>query len=133
MTTVENSVQDAVLTALENLVNPRLELATKSANAFSRRSVDGNVLEPDQRNFLGNIESLQRTSSNRINSRTDLNRIDETRGENTAEGGHLVVNERNIDRQTYTHHIVQSNVESWKLAMKLESVCYHKCKKSSTE
>ena len=51
MTSVETRVQDALLTAIEYLVIPRVELAMKSANAFSERSVDGNVLEPDQRDF----------------------------------------------------------------------------------
>ena len=82
LTSVQTRIQDAVLTAIENLVIPRIELAMKSANAPSERSVDGNVLEPDQRDFLGNnIESLRMTTSGKINSHTDLQRIDETRGE----------------------------------------------------
>ena len=50
MTSVETRIQDAVLTAIGNLVIPRVEMAIKSANAPSGRSVDG-ALEPDQRNF----------------------------------------------------------------------------------
>ena len=46
------------------------------------------------------------TASKRINSHTDINMIDKTRGNITVEGGDLLVNERNIDRQTHTHHIV---------------------------
>ena len=83
---------------------PTVELAMKSANASSGRSVDGNVLEPERRYFSGNIEGLQMTASSRINSHTDLNRIVETRGNITAEGGDLLVNERNSDRQTHTDH-----------------------------
>ena len=52
MTSVETRVQDAVLTAIENLVLSRVELGMKSANAHSERSVDGNVLEPDQRDKI---------------------------------------------------------------------------------
>ena len=52
MISVETRVEDAVLTAIENLVIPSLELAMKSANAHSERGVDGYVLEPDQRNFF---------------------------------------------------------------------------------
>ena len=37
MTTVETRTQDAVLTAIENLVIPRVELAMKSSNTFSGR------------------------------------------------------------------------------------------------
>ena len=76
----------------------------KLANASSGRSVNDNVLEPDQRDFSGNIEGLQMMASRRINSRTDLNRIDETPGNFTVEEGDLLVNERNIDRQTHIHH-----------------------------
>ena len=68
------------MTAIENLVISGVELGMKSANAFSGQSVDGNVLEPGQRDFSGNIEGLQVTASSRINSHTNLNRIDETRG-----------------------------------------------------
>ena len=92
MTSVENRVQNAVLTAMENLVILRVELAIKSANAPSGRSVHGNVLEPHQRDFLGNVERLQMTASSRINSNRDLNRIDRTRGNFTAQEGDLLVN-----------------------------------------
>ena len=106
MTAVETRVQDAVLTAIENLVIPGVELAMKSTNAASAgRSVDGNVLNLDQRDFSGNVEGLQMTASGRIRSRTDLNMIYETRGNITVEEGDLVVNEKNIDRQSHTHHI----------------------------
>ena len=104
MTSVETRVQDALLTGIENLVIPRVEFDKKSANAPSERSVDGNVLEADQRDFLGKIEGLWMTASSRINSHTDLNRIDETRGNITVEEGDLLVNEKNIDRQAYAHH-----------------------------
>ena len=104
MTSVETRIQDAVLTAIENLVIPSVELALKSANAPSERSVDGIVLDPDQRDFLSKIEGLRMTAPSRINSHTDINRIDETRANITVEEGDLLVNEKNIDRQTYAHH-----------------------------
>ena len=44
------------------------------------------------------------TASSRINSHTDLNRIDETRGNTTVEESDFLVNEKNIDRQTHAHH-----------------------------
>ena len=51
MTTVEISVQHAVLTAIESLVNPRVEMAMEVTNASPGRSVDGNILDADQREF----------------------------------------------------------------------------------
>ena len=80
MKSVETRVQDAVLTAIEILVIPRVELAVKSVNAHSEWSVDGNILEPHQRDFLGDIEGLRMTAFSRRNSHMDLSRIDETRG-----------------------------------------------------
>ena len=44
MTSVETRVQEAILTAIEDLVIPMVELAMKSAKVPSGRSVDGNVL-----------------------------------------------------------------------------------------
>ena len=78
MTTVENRVHEAILTAMESLVIPGVEIAIKSVNASSGRDADSVVPDPDQRDFSGNIESLQMIASNRINSNTDLNKIDET-------------------------------------------------------
>ena len=70
----------------------------KSANASSVRSVDGKVLEPEPRDYSGVVQVLQMTALSRIQSRTDLNRIDEIRGNITSEEGDLVVNGKNIDR-----------------------------------
>ena len=47
------------------------------------------------------------TGSSRRSWHTDLNRIDETRANITVEEGDLLVNEKNIDRQTYAHHSYQ--------------------------
>ena len=46
------------------------------------------------------------TASNRINSHTDIKRIDETRGKLTVVEVGLLVNGKNIDRQTYAYHMV---------------------------
>ena len=58
ITSVETRVQDMVLTAIDNLVIPIVELAMKSTNASSGWTVDGNVLKPDHRDFSGNVEGL---------------------------------------------------------------------------
>ena len=48
------------------------------------------------------------TGSSRINSHTDLKMIDETGGNIIIERDDLLVNERNIDRQTHTHQSLNS-------------------------
>ena len=104
LTTVETKVQDGILTAIESLVIPGVELAMKSVNASSGRCLGGNVLKTVKRDFPGNIEGLRMTASSRINSYTDLNKIDETSGNSTVEVGDLVINERKFDWQTHAHH-----------------------------
>ena len=89
---------------------PRVELSMNSVNASSRQRADGNVLELDQRDFLGDIEGLQMTTPSIIHSRTDSNGIDETRGNNTLEESDLLVNEKNVDWQILTHHNHQNQL-----------------------
>ena len=58
------------------------------------------------------------TTSIRLKSITDFNRIDETRGNQIVEAGDLSVSGRNIDRQTYTRHNY-GNLEREELQLKL--------------
>ena len=67
--------------------------------------MDSFVLDVVQRDFSGIIEGVKLTASSRINSHTDLNKIDETRGNITVKRVNLLVNERNIDRKKHTHHV----------------------------
>ena len=48
------------------------------------------------------------TASNSIISHWDLNRIDDTRGIFTVDEDDLLVNEKNLDRQTHAHHSKQA-------------------------
>ena len=81
----EAKVQAAILSAMENLVVPRLELALRSADIYSTRNPDSVVLDPYQRDFSGDTSDLQMTASRRYNSNINLDRIDGTRGIITVE------------------------------------------------
>ena len=70
MATVETRVPDTVLTAIETLVIPRVDMTMNSPNVSSGRCVDGHLLEPEQRDFSGEIEGIQKTALSRINSHT---------------------------------------------------------------
>ena len=76
------------------MVIPRVEIARNSVNASPGRGVRSVALEPDQRDLSGNFEGLQMIISSKINSYTDFNGFDETRGNITVEGGDLTVNEK---------------------------------------
>ena len=122
ITTLKIRLKDAVLTAIESLIIPRVELAMKLVNASYGYGVDSVVLEPDQRDFSGNMEGFQMTASSRINSHTDIDRIDETRGNITVKRGRgdLLVKEGNIDRQTHNHH---RSTKVWSVGSHLISLC----------
>ena len=104
MTTVETRVHDELMIAIEKTVIPRVHKARKSANTSSGGGVGIVALESDHRDLSGNFEGLQLITSSKINSYTDLNSFDETRGKTTVEGVDLTVNEKHIDRQTHNHH-----------------------------
>ena len=80
--TVYARIHDAILAAMDNLVIPRVELATNSLNVSFVRDPGFILLDPYQRSFSGNVEGLQMTASTTLNSNTDLNRIDDTRAAN---------------------------------------------------
>ena len=104
LTTFETLVQDAKLTAIENMVNPSLESAMKSLNGSPERSVDSVIQDPDQKKNSGFIEGLQMTASSRLYSNTYIKKVGETRGSFTEERVDWSVNKTNFDRQTHTHH-----------------------------
>ena len=62
MTKVGTRVQDAMLTSIENLVIPNVELAMKSVIASSGRSVDSALAYPGRRKLSVNAEDLQMTA-----------------------------------------------------------------------
>ena len=100
---VMTTVKTRARTALESLVIPRVSLARKSDKATSRSDSDSVVPNPDREDFSAFTEGLQMTAWKRISSKTDLNKTDETRGNNSVKGGDLSDNERNFGRQSHTH------------------------------
>ena len=104
MTTVATGVQDAILTAKENMVIAKVEQAMKTANASSGRVVESIVPDPDNRDFSGKFVYLWMTALKRINFNLDTKKIVKTRGIFTVEGGDLSVNKKNFQRQTQGHH-----------------------------
>ena len=86
-----------MLASIEILLIPKVEQVMKSVNASSGHGVGSVVLDSDQRDFSENIEGLQMIDLNRMNSHTDLNRVDVTLGYFTVEGVELLINERNLD------------------------------------
>ena len=106
--TVEDRIQNAILTAFDNIVAPKIELAIRSINASSGRDVTSVSANSERREQVGinaPFESASRSSDTLGVSKVN----DETRHNIADEVSELPVPEAHFDRQPHTHH---SNVPS---------------------
>ena len=107
--TVADRIQNAILTAIDNIVAPKIELAIRSINASSGRdvtSVTANsergeqvVISASFGNVYGNNNNLHVSNVN-----------DETRHNIPDEVSELSVPETHLDRQPLTHHSCTTRV-----------------------
>ena len=64
--TVENRIQNAILTAIASIVAPNIELATRSKNASSGRDATGVTANSERREHAGIIAFFGSASGNNI-------------------------------------------------------------------
>ena len=76
--TVEDRINSAILSALDNIVAPQIELAIRSINASSVRDVTSVTANSERRKRLGVNASFENASENN-NTLSVLNKNDETR------------------------------------------------------
>ena len=102
--TVEDRIQNAVLTAIDNIVTPKIELAIRSINASSGRDVTSESGNSERREYEGINASFENASAN---NRTlgMANTNDETRHDFHDGVSELPVLEAQFDRQLPTHHL----------------------------
>ena len=85
---VQNRVHSAILTAMDNVVIPRVEMAVRSITESSGREPSSMVQNPDQRDFSGNTENTPLMSaSSWVDLNIDQDRNDETRNVENFEDG----------------------------------------------
>ena len=102
--TVEDRIQNAILTAIENIVTPKIELAIRSINASSGQDVTSVTASSERGERVGVNTSLENASeSNKTLLVPNVN--DETRLNIPDEVSELSVPETRFDRQPQTHHI----------------------------
>ena len=103
--TVEDRIQNAFLTAIDNIVTPKMELAIRSINASSGRDVTSVSANSERRERVGINASFENASRN--NDTLDVSNVnDETRHNIPDEVSELSVPETHFDRQAHTHHTV---------------------------
>ena len=103
--TVEDRIQNAILTAFDNIVAPKIELAIRSINASSGRDVTSVSANSEHREHVGINTSFENASGNN-NTLGVSNVNDETRHNILDEVSELSVPETHFHRQSHTHHMV---------------------------
>ena len=101
--TVEDRIQNAILTAIDNIIAPKIELAIRSINASSGRDVISVAANSEHWEYVGINASFENASgNNNILHVSNVN--DEIRYNIPDEVGELSAPETHFDRQTHTHH-----------------------------
>ena len=102
--TVEDRIQNAILTAIDNIVAPKLELAIRSINASSGRDVASASGNSERREYEGINASFENASeNNRTLGTTHIN--DETRCNSHDGVSELPDPGTQFDRQSPTHYV----------------------------
>ena len=103
--TVEDRIQNAILTVIKNIVAPKIELAVRSLNASSGRDATSVSANLERRERVGINASFKNASKN--NDTLDVSNVnDETRQNNPDAISELSVPETHFERQVHTHHMV---------------------------
>ena len=101
--TVEDRIQKAILTTIDNIVAPKIELAFRSINASSGRDVTSVTANSERGEHVGTDASFGNASANNNILRVS-NVNDETRHNMPDEVSELSVPETHFGRQAHTHH-----------------------------
>ena len=103
--TVEDRIQNTILTAIDNIVTPKIELAIRSINASSGRDATSVSPSSERREHVGINASFKNASGN-DNTLGVSNVNDETRRDIPEEVSELSVPETRFNWQPHTHHMV---------------------------
>ena len=100
---MQSRIQNAILTAIHNIVAPKIELAIRSINASSGRDATSVTANSECGEFVRINASLENASGNN-NTLGVSNVNDETRHNLPDEVSELSVPETHFDRQAHAHH-----------------------------
>ena len=101
--TVEDRIQNAILTAIDNIIAPKIELGIRSINASSGRDVASVSVNSERREQVGISAPFESASGS--NDTLGISKVnDETRNNFADEVSELSVPETHFDRQSHTHH-----------------------------
>ena len=101
--TVEDKIQNAILTAIDNVITPKIEIPIRSINAASGRNKTSVMASSELGKHIG-ITAPSDNVSERNNTLHVFNTNDETRNNIPDEVSELTVPGTHLDRQPHTHH-----------------------------
>ena len=101
--TVEDKIQNAILSAFDSIVAPKIELTIRSVNASSGRDATSVTANSERGEYSG-ITSPFENVSERNNTLHVLNTNDENRNKIPDEVSEFSVPDRHFDRQPHTRH-----------------------------
>ena len=100
---IEDMIQNAILTAIDNIITPRIELTVRSINASSGRDAASLSAFSQRGEYTGITASFENIYE-RINIFHELYVNDETWGNIPDEVNELSVPRTHFDRQSHPHH-----------------------------
>ena len=101
--TVEDRIQNAILTAIDSIVPPKIELAIRSINESSRRDATSVTANSERGEHIRITAPFENVSERNIKLHVlDVN--DETRNNFSDELSEMSVPGSHFDRQPQTHH-----------------------------
>ena len=101
--TVEDRIQNAILTAIDNIVAPKIELAIRSIKASSGRDATSVNANSERGEHAGVSASFENASENNNVPQVSIEN-DETRRDFPDEVSELSVSGTRFDWQSHTHH-----------------------------
>ena len=101
---VENLMHEVILTAIDEVVIPRVEMAVKSFTSSTGNGTNSEVQHPERREFLGNLRNTPLMSaSSRLDLDNELHENDETRNDEVEDGDFPAL-KPNCDWKARAHH-----------------------------
>ena len=103
--TVEDRLQKAIMTTIDSVIIPKIELALRSINAWSGREATSGMANSERGEHIEITAPLDNVSE-RNNTLHVLNLKDESRNKIADKTKELSVPGTRFDRQQHTHHMV---------------------------
>ena len=98
-------MHDAILTAMDKILVPRVEITMRPITSLTGRGPYSDLQNPERRDFLRNASNTPLMSAScRLDLNTNQDKNDETRNEENFEDGDCPALGLNCDQRAYAHH-----------------------------